>query len=171
VDRRYETVTLSVKLTRVLFHGGRCCKVIQPKEAKKYIISYIYSSIKFSEFSIFTTGFNFFLSDQKSAIVVQSEELKITGFPLKFSNNKAGLIKYKIRVSEEIHVESDPNFPCRNYNFIGEYNQCLEDEYTRQSREILNCTPPWMTDNQDIWCKQNIKLSTTNKAKSWFLLG
>ena len=82
-----------------------------------------------------------------------------------------GLKKYRIKVLEEIHLEDDPNFPCRKYIYNGEYNQCLEDEYTRQSLDLLNCTPPWMTNNQNLWCKHNLNLSSAQKKKSYFLLG
>ena len=146
IDGQYVTRTLNLTLTRVLYHSGKCCRVIRPKEADKYIIGYIYSIVKFSKFSNFTTGFHIFLSDHKSAIIVQPQEFIITGFQLKFLLNQQGLVKYKIKVLEEIHLEDDHNFPCRKYDHNGEYNQCLEDEYVRQSLEILNCTPPWMTD-------------------------
>ena len=171
VNGRYETIHLQLTITRVLFHSGKCCRVVKPKEADNYTISYIYSVVKFAKFTNYTTGFHIFFSDQKSALVVQPQEFLMQGIPLKFSTNQPGLMKYKIKVLEEIHLEEDPNYPCRKYNHNGEYNQCLEEEYTRQSLEILNCTPPWMTDNQDFWCKQNINLSEAKGDKSWFLLG
>ena len=82
-----------------------------------------------------------------------------------------GYKKYTIRILKDIHLQNDPHFPCRKYNYNGEYDQCLEEEYTRQSLDLLNCTPPWMTDNQDIWCKHQIKVPNEIKDKSVFLLG
>ena len=170
-EGRYKTITLAMALTRVLYHSGKCCRVIKPKEADNYTISYIYTAIKYSRFTNFTNGFSIIFSEQKSALIVQQPKFISDGMQLKFSIDHPGLIKYRIKVLEEIHLEDDPNFPCRNYKYNGEYNQCLEDEYTRQSLEILNCTPPWMTDNHDVWCKLNVNGTAKTKEKTWFLLG
>ena len=60
---------------------------------------------------------------------------------------------YKIKILEDQKLEEDPNYPCIDYDVIGEYSQCLEEEILRQNSYFINCTPPWMTNNQDLWCK------------------
>ena len=44
-----------------------------------------------------------------------------------------GYIEYKVKIYEEVHLEEDPDFPCRKYSSPGQYDQCLEDEYLRQA--------------------------------------
>ena len=168
---RLKTTKLILELTRVLYPNGRCCRVIKPKEAEKNILSYMYLYVEYSNFTNYTTGFNLFLSDHKSASLIQPPKFVIDGPQFNTNSKQTGYKKYRIKLLEEIHLEEDPHFPCRNYEYDGEYNQCLEEEYTRQSLEVLNCTPPWMTDDQDIWCKQNVKGSSELSEKSRFLLG
>ena len=112
-----------------------------------------------------------FLSDYKTASQIKQQKFTIEGSPLRSLTKQHGYQKYTIRVLKHIHPENDPQFPCKKHDYKGEYNQCLEEEFTRQSLKILNCTPPWMTDNQDIWCKHNVNLSSANDDKCWFLLG
>ena len=54
---------------------------------------------------------------------------------------------------EEERLESDTDNPCIDYKTNGEYAQCIEDEMVRQYSFYLNCTPPWMTNNEALWCK------------------
>ena len=119
----------------------------------------MYLLVEYSNFTNYTTGFNLFLSDHKSASLVQPPKFVIDGQQFNTNSKQTGYKKYRIKLLEEIHLEEDPHFPCRNYEYDGEYNQCLEEEYTRQSLELLNCTPPWITDNQNIWCERNIHVT------------
>ena len=112
-----------------------------------------------------------FLSDLKAESLVKSQKFTMEGPPLKSLERQSAYQKYTVRVLKFINQENDPHFPCKDYEYDGEYNQCLEEEYTRQTFELLNCTPPWMTDNQDIWCKQVINTSEETREKSWSLLG
>ena len=171
IDRNLVDVPLRFNLTKVKFPNGRCCRVLRPKEAEKYEINYIYFHNYYSNFTNYTTGFHAYLSDTKSATFYEPQKFVLEGPPIKSFNKRTGWINYKVKVLEEIHLENDPNFPCRNYGYDGEYNQCLEEEYTRQSLNLLNCTPPWMTDNQNIWCKHQIKASQEMSNRTWFLLG
>lgn len=61
---------------------------------------------------------------------------------------EGSVTKYYIRISEEINLEGDPMFSCTEYKKAGDYNTCLEEEYVRQTLDLLNCTPPWMTEEQ-----------------------
>ena len=112
-----------------------------------------------------------FLSDLKAESLVKSQKFTMEGPPLKSLERQSAYQKYTVRVLKFINQENDPHFPCKDYEYDGEYNQCVEDEYTRQTFELLNCTPPWMTDNQDNWCKHLINTSEETRDKSWSLLG
>lgn len=171
IDGRLEDVPLSVNLTRVKYPNGRCCRVNKPKEADKYVLFHIRYHTYIRNFTNFTNGFHMFLSDQKSASFFRAQKFATEGPQLTSNHKKLGWITYKIKVLEDIHLENDPNFQCSKYKNNEEYNQCLEDEYVRQSLEIVNCTPPWMTDNQDIWCKHHMNTSTEIRDRLRFLLG
>ena len=127
--------------------------------------------MNYSNFRNVTTGFNMILSDHQTAMLVQPQKFTKKGPPLKSSTQQLGYVGFRVKILEEVHLENDPHFPCKDYENDGEYNQCLEEEYTRQTFALLNCTPPWMTDNQDIWCKQVINTSEETREKSWSLLG
>ena len=164
-------ITLSLELTRVSYPNGRCCRVIEPKEAEIDIITQIRFIMEYSKITNYTTGLNMYLSNKNSASLVQPQKFVRDGDLLMVDSKQVGYKRFNIQVLEEIHVEGDPEFPCRNYNYDGEYNQCLEDELTRQSLELLNCTAPWMTDNQNIWCKQNVYGTSDITTKFWHLIG
>ena len=56
--------------------------------------------------------------------------------------------RYKVKVSQEHHIEGDPKNPCINYIKHGEYGKCLEKEMIKSVLKHLNCTPPWLTANE-----------------------
>ena len=112
-----------------------------------------------------------FLSDLKAESLVKSQKFTMEGPPLKSLERQSAYQKYTVRVLKFINQENDPHFPCKDYEYDGEYNQCLEEEYTRQIFELLNCTPPWMTDNQDLWCQNPINGSVELRDKTRFLFG
>ena len=168
LNGKHETIQVRMNVTRVLYPFGRCCRVLKPKEADKYAFDFIYSYKKFSEFNNYTNGFSMYLSDEKSGLI-QPQRFALEGHQLKYSRKQSGYVNYRIKVVEYHHLENDPHYPCRNYNFEGEYNQCLEKEYTNQILKILNCTPPWMTDNMNFWCQD--KGNGIKKDKALFVLG
>ena len=130
-----------------------------------------FNSFITSKLENFTFGFQVFLSDPKAESQIKSQKFTIEGPPLKSLEKPFAYKKYTVRVLKFLNLENDPNFPCKDYENDGEYNQCLEEEYIRQTHELINCTPPWMTDNQDNWCKHHINTSEETREKSWSLLG
>ena len=67
--------------------------------------------------------------------------------------------KYKVAIMEDEKLEGDPKYPCIDYA-RGEYAKCVENEMVGKVFRFLNCTPPWMTDNQDFWCKGKIQFAS-----------
>ena len=43
-------------------------------------------------------------------------------------------------------------YPCIDYK-IGNYAECVENEMIQKVLSFMNCTPPWMTDNDILWCE------------------
>ena len=58
----------------------------------------------------------------KSATFFDPQKFAREGPKLQCNIRRPGWIDYKIKVLEEIHLEDDPHFPCRNYEYDGEYN-------------------------------------------------
>ena len=48
--------------------------------------------------------------------------------------------------------------------------QCLERTYLQQTLARLNCTPPWITDQPDLWCRTLLDLSAEHSNSVDFFL-
>ena len=160
VDNKKVRRTLVLELTRGLYPSGRCCAAEIPAEAAQYPVyelDFLLDNKNIRSQNI--KEFKILLSDQTSSSIFQLHKFNMEGSPLEVSMQDRGYRKYRLKMFEEIHVEADPKFPCRMYQFAGEYDQCLEAEYVRQSQALLSCTPPWMTDRQEVWCPPNLQIS------------
>ena len=40
--------------------------------------------------------------------------------------------KYRVKILENINLEGDESFLCKDYSYPGEYDQCLQAEYIRE---------------------------------------
>ena len=69
---------------------------------------------------------------------------------------------------EEENLEKDPKYPCIDYKISREYAKCVENEMVRQNSQYLNCTPPWMTDNEDLWCNGTYEWNTTDNGYNYY---
>ena len=148
-------------LTRGIFPNGICCKANTPKLAESGILNTIYFTVTISEYrNSQVTGFKMLLSDRESSAFFMLNKFNMEGSQLVSRKNLVGQEKYKIKILEETHQEDDPNYSCRNY-LPTQYDLCLETEFTRQTLELLNCTPPWMTDSRELWCPPLLQLDRT----------
>ena len=43
----------------------------------------------------------------------------------------------------------------------------MEMEIVRQNSHFLNCTPPWMTDSEDLWCRGKYKIDSEEAASNY----
>ena len=165
-----EPVTLEMSLTRSIYPNGRCCRTIQPELASEYPLY---------ELTLKQTGFRMFLYDNRHFSILRQSFVEFEGEHLEnkkllelegdhLPNKKeevsgylggGGFEKYRVQFTEESHLEGDPSFECRDYALPSDYDQCLEGEYVGQTLRLLNCTPPWLTDRQDLWCQDRLNLS------------
>ena len=160
VDNKKVKRTLVLELTRGLYPSGRCCAAQIPPEAAQYPVYEI--DVLLDNRNIINQnirGFKILLSDQTSSSIFQLHKFNMEGSPLEVAMEEGGYRKYRLKMFEEIHLEDDPKFPCRKYQLAGEYDQCLEAEYVRQSQALLSCSPPWLTDSQELWCPPNLNIS------------
>ena len=76
----------------------------------------------------------------------------------KIVSSNIGKVEYKVQIMEDIKLEGDPNYPCIDYKLKGDYAKCIENEMLQENFKYLNCTPPWMTKDEDLWCNGKYEL-------------
>ena len=161
---------LAVSLTRPMYPHGRCCKMkisTQPEDILHQIYFRIYPA-KFENKKI--QSFKMFLSDPDSSSPFH--ESKMTGETLETGKltEVFGYHLYKVKIHEEVQLEDNPNYSCRQYLQPGDYDRCLESEFSQQISALLSCTPPWLTDQELSWCRHTINVSEeTSKQVNFFL--
>ena len=142
------------KLSRALNPYHICCQVIQPKlsEASPIVSLRLFLNNSQSLLSYFKV----FLADQLTASIFDQHKTVMTGDTIA-SNNK-GFMMYKVKIVVDEKLEGDPKYPCIDFKFKGEYAKCIENELIKQNTKFLNCSPPWMTENEDLWCRKHYKM-------------
>ena len=128
--------------------NAACCKVLLPKIPQNLLFNGFYA--------VLNSSYTAYLGDRRASTSLNSPNKNQLGEEIKRSER--GLNGYRIKVTQEIHMEEDPKFPCKNYEYTGDYHQCLEEEFVQESLRLINCTPPWMTDNSSLWCENEIAL-------------
>ena len=149
-------------LTKALTPYHRCCRVIPPERSRTYPVF----TIQFGwPAAVDNEGsFKVFMADRLTASffdlhkAVMLGDKIVSGTDSHKMNN--GLMNYKVKIIEDAKLEGDPKYPCIDYNIHGEYAKCVEEDNVRQSMKYLNCTPPWMTDDEDVWCRGAYKADT-----------
>ena len=115
-------------------------------------------------------GFKILLSNRESASFFNQLNFNIEGSPLEAAADPPGYKLYILKLVDNFHIEKDPLFQCKNYPQFGDYDACLEKMYILQTRSIVNCTPPWLTDTQDIWCFDPLRLPEDKRDELEVLL-
>ena len=129
-EKEATEVLLEMNLTRVMYPNGRCCRAIVPELSKRKILSDLYfrEFVKnFSKMNI--SGFQMFLSDQMSASFFRPLKFNIDGESLKSDRKRGGYLQFRIKIHEEIHLEDDPHFPCREYHYPGAWLEIISEKY------------------------------------------
>ena len=154
--------TFNYTLTRPMYPYGQCCKLIKSRTAEKSLIFKIVINI-FINSETKVRSFKLLLSDKETSSRFKLHRFNVRGADLE-SSDRDGYNKFMIRLHQQNHLEKDRKFPCRSYK-LGEYDRCLEEEYSRQFIEIINCTLPWVSDRQPLWCSNNLNVSASKLGK------
>ena len=109
-------------------------------------------------------GFKILLSNRESSSFFKQHKFNIDGSHLEAYADQPGYSLYNLKLHEEFHLEDDPLFECRDYD-EQDYNSCLEQLYSLQTSQIINCTPPWLTDTRDQWCSHLLHLHRDQQAR------
>ena len=132
---------------KALYPNHMCCKLVIPSLSKTSVVA----SMDF----VATDSFKIFLADQLTYSYFDQNKDIMTGHNL-VSGPVGGQFTYKVNIREEIRLENNPDSPCIDYKIIGKYATCVENEMVRKNSQFMNCTPPWMTENEKLWCKDKI---------------
>ena len=147
VENVVEMKPLSFNLTRVLYPNHMCCKVNIPDLKEENLIKAI--SITTLNSNENFMSYKLYLSDQISDSPFTLTEKFNLGDEIIINKNEIGWHKnYKVKMSQEHHVEGDPKYHCIKYHQHGEYGGCLEKKMIEIVIKKFNCTPPWVTDNK-----------------------
>ena len=158
-----EWENLRFKLKKVPYPHHICCELVPPKFAESSHIVGIQLAFSFTNKSF--NSYRIFMADNLTESFFTFHKNKMLGDKIRSKPDINGFLTYKIQIKEEIHLEDDPNYHCINYNTAGEYHKCLEKVIMNDLLNHLNCTPPWMTDDKDLWCRGRLPL----KSESFYL--
>ena len=143
---------INFNLTMALYPNHKCCKAILPNLEDVDIIKGIRIADRSHNFNTNFRSYKLYLSDQISDSPFTLAKNFNLGDEITITNNETIELhkRYKVKVSQENHVEGDQKYPCINYVKHGEYGECLEKEMIKivQKQLNFNCTPPWLTENE-----------------------
>ena len=155
----YDKYPIEFILTRALSPYHICCKVVPPDLS--YSVPLTVFAFQFNNHSL-VESYRVFMADKLTASIFDQNKLSIMlGDKLSSGTRYNGYLVYKVKIREDISLENDPHNPCFDYKIMGEYAQCVENEIIQDNFQYLNCTPPWMTEDEDLWCKGRREYNST----------
>ena len=112
---------------------------------------------------------HFTITSQLSTTFFHRDKFNTYETRLKFSKDNLGYHTYRIQIHEERHIQDENLVSCLTYPKPGEFHECLERDFLNQNSKFLNCSPPWMTETVDLWCrgKMNITKNAEEFVKIW----
>lgn len=157
---------LKFKLKKVSYPHHICCELETPifKESSQMLgLNFAYSFVNKS-----FNSFKIFMSDKVTDSFFTFHKTKMLGEKIMIKGDINGVVSYKIEIKEDIHLAENPNYPCIEYNIEGDYHECLENEIVSNWYKNINCTPHWLTDNKDLWCKGKMKFKSSKDITEYW---
>ena len=119
-----------------------------------------------------------FISSQESSHRLKLLQYNTNGVMIKGSINNPGYKVYNIKIHEHLRLEDDPKVHCRNYHNPKDYAevqnyisiiitialpitlfQCLDEDFENQFMNAMNCSPPYITEKKNLWCREAVNMS------------
>ena len=157
---------IKFEISRALLPFHQCCKMVYPEIATKVPIQGFTITLGPEQQNTYKS-LTVLMADRMSYSVLRQNVKTISGDKIQISN-EPGYSMYQMKVLQEVHYEDEPKFPCKNYQNLGEYDKCLEDDMLNELHKIVNITPPWMTDNSDLWWRENIKFESQDIRRKYY---
>ena len=151
---------LKKNLTSPVYIYGSCCRYLPPDVPANSVLEYIWYNVnsltkkKFEHFKVS-------LFDQKTSYLI--DQFNTDGPEISFSLRESILTSYKVKVSQKVQLEGDPNYECKHYE-VEEYQRCVVAEHVRLFLALFSCTPPWVTEEERLWCRGNLNLTAPEVA-------
>ena len=161
---------VSFKLSSMVHPSGRCCKVLPPEDINYSTLGGILLRIDLKANVKFVEGFRIFLSNREESNDFHINSFNMHHDQLMASKLELGYMQYDLEIHENLFLENNDDFQCKYYKHNGDYNSCLSKEYLSQQLSILNCTPPWLTTSEDLWCPSLMKLDQRVAKRLYFFL-
>ena len=162
------TYPFQFKISRALLPFHQCCKIIYPEIAKKAPIQGFAITLEPDQEKTYKS-LKVLMADRMSYSVLKQNVKTIYGDDIKIPS-EPGFNMYQMKVFQTVHYEEEPKYPCKDYQNIGEYDKCLEDDLLDELHKIANITPPWLTDNSDLWWRENITFKSGEIRAKYYLL-
>ena len=155
---------LKKNLTSIVYVYGPCCSYLPPDVPASSVLEYIWYNFKVNNSVTNEKKIEHFkvsLFDQKTSYLI--DQFNTEGSEISFSLSEDIFTSYKVKVSQKVQLEGDPNYDCQHYE-VGDYQRCIVAEHVRLFLALLACTPPWVTDQERLWCRGDINLTDTGLA-------
>ena len=152
-DEKLKYEVVNTTLTRALFPNHRCCRVLKSDNVRSKVMKGV--EVRYEEEKYkgkLLNSWKMMMFDEKVYSVFQHNTETMFGESITSSLGSQGTNYYTIKLKQEVYLEETPQYPCIDYQVAGEFDKCLEKEKIEQISRYLNCTPPWMTDNKELWC-------------------
>ena len=153
----YTTEPDRVQLSRAYFPFGKCLE-FKKKVSKGSIINF---DLVLNSSTRMDKGYN------KYRIVLRDPSTKFPIFPLPLEFRTPEILIdhhrpnsiFKIQVYKTVHEETDRSLECTNYKKNFTYEDCVYDEFTKEIRKNLQCSPPWLADENSTMCEGILNIS------------
>ena len=99
---------------------GTCCQVERPTIQNRFKLRGILLRSYLKSKSNLIEGYEMYLSDNASSSLIERNRFNIDGSPLKTPAKVEGYgyKLYNVKIKEDVYLENDPQFSCRNYKDI-----------------------------------------------------
>ena len=147
----YFSVEAKLEARRILYPYGRCYSILNPKDVKNAV------NLEIDLNTSYSGNVKIFFQDP-----LRDVTFLFSPFALKdvaFDQNYDTI--YTLGISLMNHLEDDT---CSNYDANSTYGDCVEEEIISKFQLLLNCTPPWFSDNRDDICAGQFSLQQNKQA-------
>ena len=155
---------LRFELTRALLPYHVCCRVVTPELATQEAVEVFVIAIDSDEQRY--KSMKVLLSERNSYSVFRQSEKTIFGDGL--TTPETGYNLYRMKVREDLHQDNEPSYPCHNYEKLGDYDRCLENNIFKHLHKAVNFTPPWMTENSTRWWRKRLVFESKEKVEEYY---
>ena len=145
---------------------GRCLIVSPPNETSTRSI---HPNILYLSLGLLKKGtrLKIFFMEKSSSLQLYPNEMEMTGekLDLKLWRDPPEKVTYKVKISQNQHVQGDPLFNCAVYTIDDSYNDCVQNELLEFFDKEIGCQPPLLDREPSLMCNRKFNVSSTKAHK------